>query len=261
MDEAEKTEAIKLLVDESVIAVSDEQAEQFEIMQRKEELHADLRPWVEEDGPLGPFLKHPLVYVMLGNPDENGTYPFAAHANEIFRRKHAAVEEARRDKKWSALVHVLHERPYRLWAFHQIEQELEDREWWSLLGSIWTDSENIWENRDEWLEYLGSERSCHEAMMEDAEREFLAKLPEQIIIYRGYEFQSALESPSWTLDRDRAVWFAKRLHIPDRGGKPHLATAVVMHENVLAYFNGRQEEEIVVLPENLDIIKTEEVAP
>ncbi len=51
---------------------------------------------------------------------------------------------------------------------------------------------------------------------------------------------------SWTLDRNKAVWFAQRYSVLTELGAPKLAEATVRKRDILAYFNGRKEKEVVV---------------
>ena len=81
-----------------------------ELMARQEELDPELEPWVDPDGPLGPMLKHPLVYSILHTPGLN------ALVNAQLKAKTAAVRRARAEREWSRYIY-LHERPYRLDAF------------------------------------------------------------------------------------------------------------------------------------------------
>jgi hypothetical protein len=110
------------------------------INESKVELHPDLQPYLE-DGVLGPQLRHPLVYAV----------PLwtKAHANYMYEQKKADLEKAIAEKKYSQII-FLHERPYRLEAFIQIANELPDSKYWSLLASIWTDTENGWQNLEQW---------------------------------------------------------------------------------------------------------------
>lgn len=227
------------------------------ILTRREELDPELAPWVEGDADtvLGPFLKHPLCYMALGNREETtGFYPFAAHANAAFKAKLAGLEEAMDERSWFAVVFVLYERPYRLYAFEQIEDQLPDEEWWSLLGAIWTDTENAWQNDADWRRYLSSQRASRDHIMEEEEREAFKLLPEELEVWRGYSRPERKSGMSWTLNRPQAEWFARRLHRPE-DPPPKVARATVKKEHVIAYFTCRQESEIVVLPEHQNDIE------
>lgn len=266
---SEEAEAIKEIINTEGAGVgpqiSDDQAEFMATLQKREPLMPELKLWVDEDSVLGPFLKHPLCYIGLGN-EEEGIYPFAAQANKAFKAKREALHKAIEERNWFVCVFVLYERPYRLYGFQKVMEEAEDQgepltdeEYWNLLGSIWTDSENIYQNEAEWHEYLHADRLNSHAMMEDDERTAMEHLPETLNVYRGFCVDGREAGYSWTIDKDRAIWFAKRLCRPKRGDVPRLASGRCRKEDALAYFTGRGEDEILILPENITDITIEEL--
>jgi len=210
------------------------------------------------DSDIGTSIKHPLVYSILHHDVLN------ARVNAQLRQKKIAVAEAYRDGEWYSYV-FLHERPYRVDAFTVIEHLLEDGEYWELLGSVWTDSENIWQNYEVWRDLLTESREDRERMMSEEERAELAALPSEFTIYRGAPRTEEFDIPglSWTLDRQRGEWFA---HRSIRFGTETrrdavLHTATVNKADVLAFFDGRGEREIVVLPEDVNDPLTTIVEP
>jgi hypothetical protein len=82
--------------------------------------------------------------------------------------------------------------------------------------------------------------------MDEAERAVLARLDEQVTVYRGFRRPGRHLAPSWTLDQARAEWFARRAVDP-HGGDGYLAPKTC----VIAYFAGRGEQEIVLDPGGL----------
>ena len=199
----------------------------------KAELHPDLKYYLEEDGILGPQLRHPLVYqVPLFT---NG------HANAQYAWKKEAVEKAEKEKNWSRYVY-LHERPYRIHAFQTIMHILSPKEYWEIFGEIWTDTENQWQNKSDFKRLLNSKRPNREAMMTEQEIEFLSKLPETVTIYRGCRKNLNENGMSWTLDYEKAQWFMNRLN---KYGDGKILTAVVPKSEIYAVFLGRNESEVV----------------
>ena len=84
-----------------------------------------------------------------------------------------------------------------------------------------------------------------------SERHQLAALPERVTVYRGVNAYSEPSGLSWTLDRERAEWFARRF--PERPDYPGLVfsyviTGRVLRGRIIALFNARQESEVVVFP-------------
>ena len=156
----------------------------------------------------------------------------------------------------------LYERPYRLEAFKAIVtgkaiNKTDPATYWKLLGRIWVDSENIWQNFIQWKQ-LWSDPSAHRRIvMDEDELAALDDLPETVSIYRGAAFRSTRWGLSWTTNYDKAVWFGKR---GARDAKVFVLSGKVKKENVLAHFLGRSEDEIVALPHNITDRKEEVIA-
>lgn len=212
------------------------------LMDKQEDLHPDLQRAVEHHENLGPCIKHPLVFSMMHSPFQN------AFVNQMYAQKKKAVDDAWNENRWGSFV-FLHERPYRLEAFLEAADHMSDEDYWKILGDIWTDSENIWQNYDEWAEALSADRADRKGMMDDDERKFLADLPDSFTIYRGVNDDHGHLGFSWSLSEERATWFAKRFE--SHRGEAMLIAAEVKKTDVIAYFDGRGEEEIVVMPESV----------
>lgn len=198
-----------------------------------EPLNPELVPYLE-DGALGKQLRHPLVYLVP--MWDNG------RANAYYAQKVRDSNSALQEKRYSSFVY-LHERPYRLDAFIQIADQLTDTEYWKLLGSIWTDTENQWQNLDKWDELLNSDRPQRQYLMTQEEDEFLRSLPDNVVIYRGCQKGLNQKGLSWTLKRDKAKFFANRL-----GKRGIVLQRTISREQIVAVFLGRNEWEVVWKP-------------
>jgi hypothetical protein len=84
-------------------------------------------------------------------------------------------------------------------------------------------------------------------MMDEEELEFFKNLPDEITIYRGYRKRKNKKGLSWTLSKERAEWFSRRFARTD--SEAAVVKRVVKKSQVLAYFNGRKEDEILLKPE------------
>jgi hypothetical protein len=97
-------------------------------------------------------------------------------------------------------------------------------------------------------------------MMVPDEVQALKHLPEIIDVYRGAGARDDLLSGfSWTLDRERAVWFSARFVGPQQ----LVARGRIRRRSVIALIEDRGEREIIALPNDVDIgaietINTEE---
>jgi hypothetical protein len=226
-----------------------------QLMDTQEELHDDLLPYLEEDGPLGHHqcLRHPLVYSVLHHPQLN------ALVNAQYAAKKEALREYKRRRQWHSYVFT-YERPYRLEAFAWICHHMGDRSYWDLLGNVWTDTENIWQCREQWRECLSAERKYRSHMMSVDERAALAHDidAKDGTIYRGFCKDGAERGMSWTTNSIVAKFFARRLAGAE--DTPRVATGKVDRRDIIAYFEGRSEHEVVVLPGNVRDIEIREVA-
>jgi hypothetical protein len=208
-----------------------------------EELDPELQPWIEETDVLGPVLKHPLVFQVPMHL--NGI------ANRQYKHKREALSRAVAAEDWHAYV-FLHERPYRFDAlFSVIARRVANESIDELAQSVWTDSENIWQNLDGWREVF--EITGHG--VDPA----VTELPRgELTIYRGaQEGVNEEDGFSWTLDRERAEWFARRFKNPEQ--TPVLVTAKVHRDFVIWHLTGRGEDEIVVDPDNIIFVSSEEI--
>lgn len=198
-----------------------------------EPLDAELQPWVEP-GPLGNFLNHPLVQDMMVD-----AMPGLANMRLRDKRKRLNAAVARDD--WNSYV-FLHERPYRFQALEEALSEYDVEDPAKLVTSVWIDSENIHQNYEGWSEVL----STYGLAMDEDEKTVLDELPEEVTVYRGCTKEGE-DGYSWTLDKSKAEWFAKRF---SRGGA-QLLEAKVPKDSVIAYLGRRGESEIVILPEDV----------
>jgi hypothetical protein len=204
------------------------------------DLHPDLVPYVQERQ-IGTVLHHPLVIQIFFNERLHKL------ANQQYRQKIKLLEEAQQAEEWTTIVY-LHERPYRLSAFMDIAErimEVDEADYWELLADIWVDSESISMDQPLWLEALATNdpdtRAQH--FMEERERDLLASLPRWVDIYRGVDVGGNEAGMSWTLDRDKAEWFARRYH-----GHGTLLKCACPRDRIIAVLLGRGEQEVIVDP-------------
>jgi len=99
-------------------------------------------------------------------------------------------------------------------------------------------------------------------MMDTDELGFYSQLPQEITIWRGIRVEEELDEEnigfSFTLDKERAEWFAKRFS-QDGIGTPMLIEAKVDKDDILSVFLNRGEEEVLVSPDNIQVISIKEM--
>lgn len=218
-----------------------------------EPLHPDLEAMLEDRPKLGRCIRHPLVYSMLHHPAMNG------QVNLMYAQKQKMLDDYLRRRQWFGVL-MCHERPYRLEAFQEyIGPYVGPITWWRLLGGMWTDSENIHQGYDEWLELLREGPADFRwAFMDKDDRAKLRAWQRRTrndaaVIYRGLGSADHPDGMSWTLSYAKAVWFARRYAGIEGHDTPTVLTAIVRYRDVLGYFTQRGEDEFVVLPEHVEI--------
>ena len=179
-------------------------------------------------------------------------------ANKTYDYKKKAVDEAIKDKDISSYL-WLHERAYRV---QSILDALEDwwkpnkKEYWEVIANVWTDTENVYENHLAWEQLLFLEFSDSHLMMDEEDTKFFNELPNTITIYRGGIDDKGY---SWTLDKEKAEWFANRwLMNGNMGDKSNVTNRhetnifekTINKSDAIAYLSDRNESEIIYRKED-----------
>lgn len=135
--------------------------------------------------------------------------------------------------------------------FHQ--NIMSDEVYWKTIGHCYTSSSLGHSNKSVISKYLNGKRANRHFLMEESERTFLNNLPEQITIYRGCSKKEIISKKlrcSWTLDKKVAKSFAfekNHLNPLEKKNKSDfdVIEKTINKSEVIAYFNGRQESEIL----------------
>lgn len=165
-------------------------------------------------------------------------------ANKVYDYKKKAVDEAIKDKDIDSYL-WLHERAYRVEA---ILYALEDwwkpskKEYWEVIANVWTDTENVYENHLAWEQLLFLEFSDSHLMMDEEDTKFFNELPNTITIYRGGVDDNGY---SWTLDKEKAEWFASRFNFDYE-----VFEKTINKSDAIAYLSDRNESEIIYRKED-----------
>lgn len=147
-------------------------------------------------------------------------------------------------------LYLLINKPYRI-AFLKYTVDFMSRDDMSkILADIWisTESPNLDPNMSKSkLVTLFRKANPSELMNED-ELEVFNEFEEMVTIYRGVTSYNAnnIKALSWTLDYDKAEWFANRF-----GEDGTVYEAEIEKAHILAYFNRRNESEVIVDPKYL----------
>jgi hypothetical protein len=199
-----------------------------------EELSWELQPYLHVHPTFGPMLQHPLVYdIMMNMPGLN---------NRRLEVKKAGLAAALEKEDWSNVI-GLHERPWRFYALDKYVLEHDDEDialpLWQQKRSVqklaewlWTDSENIGQHQEEWLN-LYRERPEGAVLGKKRDLKLFAELPDEVELFRGGGDDSFL---SWSTKREVAERFTKR-------SGNEVRTQTVAKRDIFAYYTGRGEFE------------------
>ena len=197
-----------------------------------------------EELPSAVFVHHPfLSSTTIFNPD---TKEFENVEDETVLDNYHKRMLTEIDK--SDLIHIfmLMNTPYHLAFIKYIEPFLSDKDLAELFADAWVATENPNQDANCSISYLTKliKRCDKHYLMTSEDYEVYQNLPEQFTIYRGVAVGRARNGLSWTRNKEKAIWFANRFNTKDKSG--YLLTTVINKSDVLAYFNTRGEEEIVV---------------
>ena len=208
-----------------------------ELLAKKEELHPELKPYIVYSEMKFPMLKHPLIFSLFYIEAENAMLNMRYKVQKERLEKYLDIDDI------TAYVFT-YERPYRLSAFKEYIRlkKVTDDIYWSCLGSIWSDSENIWQEKRSWKHLLSSKRTQREFFMSPEEREIFSSLPETFTVYRGHQEQNE-DGYSYTLSDEKAKWFAERF----KSKSSSVIEKVVNKSEVFAYLHDRNEQEIIII--------------
>lgn len=141
---------------------------------------------------------------------------------------------------------MLIERPYRIpefiaWCLDE-RNKMSKKKYWEVIRWLWTDTENVYEHFNEWLALLlDFDTKEVKKMMSKEDKKTFDSLPDDFMVYRGGEH----EHMSWTLSKEKAEWFRDRY----KGLRDcKLFEKRIKKDEVLAYINARNEEEIILRP-------------
>lgn len=135
-------------------------------------------------------------------------------------------------------------KPYRLFFLKEIQKVISDEDLGKCISATWNIIENISMDVNvsgTQMVSMFKQADKHTLMTED-EREYIEQLENEVVLYRGVTSYNShkKKAMSWTLDKKRAEWFAKRFE-----GGAEVWKLVVPKNRILAYFD-RGENEVIV---------------
>lgn len=146
-------------------------------------------------------------------------------------------------------VYMIIRKSYRLTFLKFIKEYLSIKDMSELLAHAWVSSENPNQDVNVPVNVVAKwfKQADKIVLMDKDEYAYYQSLPQTITAYRGVAIGRNPMGLSWTCNIDTAKWFANRFNTKTKKG--YIQSIEIDKSYVLAYFNGRNEDELV-----LDII-------
>lgn len=187
-------------------------------------------------------LMHPLI-----------STPYIESMNAIYnmglKHKRELIQQSIKDEDWEEFV-FLHERPYRIDAIFELMNKMgvEFKALASVVLSAYSDSENISADSKSWC-YLLTTAAQYKKEMNDRDiadmSEISALWGKTVTLYHGGEVPIEGARWCWTLDLEKARWFADRF---EREGA--LYACEVAGEYIDFILHHRGESEVLVMKDS-----------
>jgi len=209
-----------------------------------EPLHPELEAALYYYPGIGRMIKHPLVFVVCYDPKNHDFY------NQSLKKLKELKERTHKEKRWFNYL-LLHQRPFRITALLEIQNQLSNQDYWRLFAEIVTDTNNFWEWKNTFRRIITKNKPEIEYMMNKREQRYFGSLPNAITIYRGCNRKNR-HGFSWSLSKKVARKFSTWRNTE----KPIVRIGQCNKSDVIAYLSHRAEREILIFPENVfDIIE------
>ena len=151
-------------------------------------------------------------------------------------------------------IYMIVNKPYALTFLRYVAPHLSKSDYSTILADAWIRSENPNSDANVSRQKLVSmfKDADPTVLMDADELKEYRGLPDRVTIYRGVTSYNGknIKALSWTLDYDKAAWFAHRF-----GEEGTVYEAQIAQPHVLAYFGRRNEAEVIVDPRYLEGIQ------
>lgn len=150
-------------------------------------------------------------------------------------------------------LYLMVRKSYRLVFLRYAKDYMSLKDFSTYLADAWVSSENPNQDVNCSIDMLISwfQQADKKCLMGTEDYQVYTSMPDELRIYRGVAIGREPNGLSWTSNLETAKWFAHRFDRDDKTG--YIETAIAKKEDVLAYFNTRGEDELVVNVRNLEI--------
>lgn len=202
----------------------------------------------------GLFVTHPYINstVLI---DEDGLYDIRKYPERYNRFKTQLEQHINKCTSIERILYIM-QKTYRIqYLYLLVQYNVPVELCGNLLGSIWVALENNDlqppDIRKVMHQMLNASDYTRYTTVDD--QNIFKNLPERIKIYRGAQLGEPKRGFSWSVDRNVAVWFAKRFNATN----PVVHTATISKKYVYFYTNAANEQEVVVDYTHINRVDTE----
>lgn len=222
---------------------------------KRVELDTEFELWSDEPIPGVRFVHHKLIADAIPVPPGH-----EQRANDLAARARAELQRLEAEGDFEGAVR-LHHHDHWVEALLAYEARLDDETYWRLAGEFYCDyaAPSAW-FASEWKLVFANPRSGREAMMNDAEQQAYARLPDVIDVLRGHARKLGERGFSWTLSESVAARFAQEASAYEGATEPRVAHGTVRREDAICVLLRRGEAEIVARPGSVSITKVRPLA-
>lgn len=197
-------------------------------------------------------VQHPFTSSgMVAAPTENGiTLVDITKGDENLNSWREFMKKQIDHAKNAYHIYMMVNKPYALAFLSLSENHLSQKDFSEILADAWIRSENPNMDKNFVKNNLVAmfNKADKSILMDGEEKEQFDSFDDTVTIYRGVTSYNAknIKALSWTTDYQTAEWFAHRF-----GEEGTVYEAQISKEHILAFFNGRNESEVIVDPKYL----------
>jgi len=202
------------------------------------------------------IVSHPFTKCGIVTLFENGEFVHLdiTKSEEALAKWQGQVEKQIDEARSVYDIYYMVNDAYHILFFTDIAKHLSKEDFSSLLGSVWVGSDyansdaNV--SKKTLLEYFKTAEKT--MLMSESELEAFNDLDDLVIVYRGLSGNNKnnINALSWTTSFGKAKWFAERW-----GESGVIYSAIIDKKDIYAYFDRKNEDEVVVDYNKLKNIK------
>lgn len=203
------------------------------------------------------FVTHPFINTsVLMLPEEKEMFNLFDQPEKYRKWKSFFHAKISNYSKVSDILNLIRE-PYKLTFFKYINEYLSETDFAETLVSAYILQEFVHDDanvtKTDILKWFKKAKKEH--VMNKKEYQLYQSLPDYVDIFRGVGDKKYKNGFSWTLNYETALFFATRFD----SNIPAVYKCTVAKEDILAYLNDRDEDEVIVNTKNLNKYEMQQI--